>query len=114
MSDLAVLTRLDPRTVADLDEDEFRALIRSVEQRERSQAWGNLHEAMASAVEALWTIIARLDAGIPTVQVQKTRKPKDYGRYPRPSWVQGVKPKEIVFKSVGDAVRQMKGGSGGS
>lgn len=108
MSDLAVLARLDPRSVAELDEDEFHALVRSVRERERTLSWTSTHEGIAACVEALWAIIARLDAGIATVQVAKTRKPKDFGRYPRPSWVKSEKPREVVFTSVADAIRMMR------
>jgi hypothetical protein len=115
VSSLAVLARLDPRSVADLDEDEFGALVDAVKEREQHRAWTNLNEQLAAVVEALWSIQARLEAGVTTVQVKRTRKPKDPGQYPRPAWLAPSKPKDtVVFTSMRDALRMMKGGSGGS
>lgn len=97
--------------VADLDEDEFRALRAAVEDKQRMEAWTNLHEAVAASCEALWAILGRLDAGIPVVQIQKTTKPKDFGRFPRPSWVEPPPDeKELVVTSMADALRVMRGG----
>lgn len=122
MSSLAVLTGLDPRVVADLDEDDFDSLTRAVEKRERSASWTNTNEQLAAVVEALWMLIARLDAGIATVSVHTTKKPKDLGTYPRPEWVRVLKAKAesraaqdesgvVVVTKVGDALRMMKKGA---
>jgi hypothetical protein len=109
---LAVLAGLSPRQVADLDEDEFIALQTAVEEREKDIAWGNLHEVVASAVEALWAILARLNGGIPTVNIRAVQKAEDTGPYPRPEWVDQPDENggEIVVTSVADALRMMKGG----
>lgn len=108
MSDLAVLAGLDPRAVASLDEDEFHAMIRAVRERERAHAWTSVNEGIAACAEALWIIIARLNAGVPTVQVKRLGKPKDPGSYPRPDWINAGKPREVVFTSVADAIRMMR------
>jgi hypothetical protein len=112
VSNLAVLTGLDPHVVADLDEDEFHALTRAVEQREQSQSWTSVNEGLAAAVEALWAILARLNAGVPMVQAKRLAKPHDFGRFPRPEWVKGGggKPKEIVVRSPAEAARMMRKG----
>lgn len=110
MSNLAVTAGLDPSRVADLDEDEFVALQRAVTEHEKARMWTNTNEALAAAVEALWAILARLQAGVPVVQVQKAKKPKDYGTYPRPAWLKRAEPKELVVTNVAEAVRFMRGG----
>lgn len=99
--------------MADLDEDEYDALLGAVQERQQSEAWGNLHEAVAAAVEALWMILARLDAGIPTVQIEKSGKPAEMGAFPRPSWVEDrapAEPLELVVTSPAEAFRVLKGG----
>lgn len=77
---------------------------------EKQRAWTSLHEVQAATVEALWAVLARLDAGIPVVQVKATKKPERAQQYPRPDWIthkdsEGV----VVVKHVGDALRMMKG-----
>ena len=69
-----------------------------------------LHETVAASVTALWAILARLDAGLATVSVSRTSPPRDYGEYPRPSWVEPPKPAEVVVSHVADALRLMRGG----
>jgi hypothetical protein len=67
---------------------------------------------MASTVEALWAILARLEAGIGVVQLKHTGKPKDLGEYPRPEWVGKSSGGEVVVTSVAEAIRIMRGGDG--
>lgn len=106
---MAILAGLHPRQVADLDEDEYDSLVGAVERRQREADWGNLHEAVAAAVEALWAILARLDAGIATISVAKTQRPADPGRFPRPDWVDETDdPDEIVVGSPAEALRLMR------
>jgi hypothetical protein len=99
--------------VADLDEDEYYALLDVVEERRREESWGNTQELLAATVEALWTVCARLDAGIAVVQVARTERPNQPPPYPRPSWMADApqaKPVELVFRSPADAFRVLKGG----
>lgn len=110
MTRLAVATGLDPRVVADLDQDEFNALAEAVLDEDRRNAWTATNEALAAVVEALWMILARLEAGIGVVEVRQTKRPKDLGRYPRPDWIKPRDPDGVVVVThVGDALRMMKG-----
>lgn len=98
--------------VAEFDEDEFLALVEAIREQQHITSWTNLHEVMAAAVEALWAVLGRLDAGIPVVNTRSTKKPHDYGRYPRPEWVQSTSKSDdgvLVVSSPGAALRIMKG-----
>ena len=110
MTRLAVQAGLDPRHVGDFDEDELLSLVEAVDEIQQERAWTNLHEGVAACVEALWAMLARLEAGIAVVQVKQTHKPAQPERYPRPDWISGSEPNEIVVTHVGDAIRIMKGG----
>jgi hypothetical protein len=106
---LAVAAGLNPRAVADFDEDEFRSLDAAVRARERHASWTNVNEILATCVEALSAIHARLEAGIATVSVQHTKEIEEPEPYPRPEWVGAPKAKEIVVEHVADMLSHMKG-----
>lgn len=114
MTQLAVLAGLDPRVVADCDEDEFKALAEAVREKHRMDSWTNTHEVLAAAVEALWSVLAQLQAGIPVVQVRTTKKAREPEPYPRPEWVKPAGTSDdgvVVVASPGDALRMMKAGA---
>lgn len=102
--------------VAELDEDEFVALLEAVNARRRDESWTNVNEGLAAVCEAVWELTAVVNAGIPAVMVSQTRKVAQVEPYPRPDWLKPAKaaPKEIVVTRVADAVRLMKKGGGGS
>jgi hypothetical protein len=102
--------------VAELDEDEYGAVVEALQDKDRAEQWANLHELQAATVEALWAILSRLDAGVVTVAANQTKAPKDRGRYPRPQWVTDDDPEGddegdvIVVHHVADAVHMMRKG----
>lgn len=97
-----------PDVVADLDEDGVRYLAEAVADRERDQAWTNTEELLAAVVEALWAVLSRLEAGIGTVSMKRTRKVEERDPYPRPDWIKPAEPPEIVVTHPGDAIRILK------
>ncbi len=108
MVELAVLTGRPLAEIADLDEDEHEVLVQIVKEARQYEAWGSQHEVMACAVEALWAILARLEAGIGVVQLQRTSTPRELERFPRPKWIEdSQRPKEVVTRSVREALGMM-------
>lgn len=69
---------------------------------------------LAATVEAQWAVLARLDAGILVVTGDQTRKPHEYGSYPRPDWIRPAEPKEIVVHHVADALHLLRPAGGES
>lgn len=114
MTNVAVLAGLDPRVVADYDEDEFQALTNAIRDRAEIASWTNLHEILCSVVESIWQLSAQIDAGLKVVNIKGTTKPADPGRYKRPKWVEPDGGKDdgvIVVRSPAEAMRMMKAGA---
>lgn len=81
---------MTPDQIAEFDEDEFRAFSSAVKDRIRVESWSHTEELLATAVEALWGLHARLAAGVPTVMVTGVGSPQAVTPYPRPDWLAPV------------------------
>lgn len=119
MTEAALWAGMSPAQVAELDADEFDALIAAINDKRRADSWTSLHESVAAVVEALWAILGRLEAGVGTMPVAKLNKPQDRGAYPRPEWVSGVERAQVggddgvlVVTSVREALNLMKSRDG--
>lgn len=74
----------------------------------RRRSWTNDTELLASAVELLAAILARLDAGILAVMVKKLSAPSTPARVKRPAWV-GAPDDDTATVSPRDFFSMMRG-----
>ena len=74
----------------------------------RRRSWTNDTELLASAVELLAAILARLNAGIPAVMVKKLSAPPTPARVKRPAWV-GAPDDDTATVSPRDFFSMMRG-----
>ena len=70
-----------------MSESQLLAIQEVALEEQQRRAWSTNTELLASAVELLQQILARLDAGLPVGLVKELRRPVDPPRIPRPAWV---------------------------
>lgn len=71
-----------------MDEDEWEAVSEAVAERTRSEQWNTTHELLAVLIERTDALLARLDAGVATVQVKKIDAPRDPISIDRPDFIE--------------------------
>ena len=81
------LTGLGLADLGELSESQLAAVREVALEEQQRRAWSTNTELLASAVELLQQILARLDVGVRVGLVKELRQPVDLPRIPRPEWV---------------------------
>ncbi len=86
MARISALTGVDPGFLLNLDEQQLAAVQEVAVEESRRRSWTNDTELLASVVDLLAAILARLNAGIPVGMVKKLSTPSTPTRVKRPVW----------------------------
>ena len=75
-----------------MSESQLAAVTEVATQEARRLSWSQDSELLASILETLQRIAARLDLGVPVGMVSKLKAIPTIPRIPRPEWVKEVEP----------------------